>query len=86
MRLSWLICCQFNHFLNLFEKNVDKMSIIIYNNKRIVRKVDASILQFNIYAFLAQLDRALVYGTKGQGFESLRTHHIAWMAPSFFMS
>ena len=25
-------------------------------------------------AFLAQLDRALVYGTKGQGFESLRTH------------
>ncbi len=26
------------------------------------------------YAFLAQLDRALVYGTKGQEFESLRTH------------
>ena len=26
------------------------------------------------YASLAQLDRALVYGTKGQGFESLATH------------
>ncbi len=26
------------------------------------------------YALLAQLDRALVYGTKGQGFESLTTH------------
>ena len=31
--------------------------------------------KFNQLAFLAQLDRALVYGTKGQGFESLRTHH-----------
>ena len=26
------------------------------------------------YALLAQLDRAFVYGTKGQGFESLATH------------
>ena len=26
------------------------------------------------YAPLAQLDRAFVYGTKGQGFESLATH------------
>ena len=28
------------------------------------------------YAPLAQLDRALVYGTKGQEFESLTAHHI----------
>ena len=26
------------------------------------------------YAMLAQLDRAFVYGTKGQGFESLASH------------
>ncbi len=26
-------------------------------------------------AFIAQLDRALVYGTKGWGFDSLWTHH-----------
>lgn len=30
----------------------------------------------SVYASLAQLDRAFVYGTKGQGFESLRTHQI----------
>ena len=31
------------------------------------------------YAFLAQLDRALVYGTKGQEFESLMTHQLLYM-------
>ncbi len=28
------------------------------------------------HAFIAQLDRAFVYGTKGLGFESLWTHQI----------
>ena len=31
------------------------------------------------YASLAQLDRALVYGTKGQEFESLMTHQLLYM-------
>ena len=39
-----------------------------------------------LYAFLAQLDRALVYGTKGQGFESLRTHQIVGNNADFFIN
>ena len=38
-----------------------------------------------LHAFLAQLDRALVYGTKGQGFESLRTHHYTQNTHSVFL-
>lgn len=40
-------------------------------------------LQF-LYAMLAQLDRAFVYGTKGQGFESLASHQRAVILQSFF--
>ena len=37
------------------------------------------------YAPLAQLDRALVYGTKGWGFELLKVHHHGCVLQSFFM-
>ena len=37
------------------------------------------------YAFLAQLDRAFVYGTKGQGFESLRTHQFPNLGIFYFV-
>lgn len=36
-------------------------------------------------ALLAQLDRAFVYGTKGQGFESLATHQYDSFLESFFI-
>ncbi len=50
---------KFKHFLNKWLQNL-KFYVIIKHSLN--------------YAFLAQLDRASVYGTEGQGFESLRTH------------
>lgn len=38
-----------------------------------------SSVEIQQYASLAQLDRAFVYGTKGQGFESLATHQIIFV-------
>ena len=42
-------------------------------------------LKIKNYALLAQLDRAFVYGTKGQGFESLATHQKSDIWISLFL-
>ncbi len=59
------------------KKAVDKNCFFVYT-VTVGFKLDNHLpFQFNLKlmcAFLAQLDRALVYGTKGRGFESLRTH------------
>ena len=49
-----------------FYKKLAKDFLLCYNKHRKVI----------IFAMLAQLDRAFVYGTKGQGFESLASHQI----------
>ena len=61
-----------------FARGVPFCKIFSLSNERnalssrwIARKSESEI---KIFASLAQLDRALVYGTKGQGFESLATH------------
>lgn len=40
------------------------------------RFLQISLSKIKRYAFIAQLDRALVYGTKGREFESLWTHQL----------
>ena len=62
-------------FINL-KKYVAKFFFVCYNIKCLKKALS--------YAFIAQLDRALVYGTKGRGLESLWTHQNIGKTCRFF--
>ena len=49
--------------------------IHIFIDKRLTPAYNSFVLKKINYALVAQLDRALVYGTKGWGFELLQAHH-----------